>query len=119
MNIPCPGLYGAASRCNSIIIMMKGRTNSMRCSSAFCSCGTPHAADGNMPGRCSRRSLLRSILAAGVFTPGFGAMLAAPDTAHAQTAISPDQALKEMMDGNMRFVQQEMRAYEDDLKLLK
>jgi carbonic anhydrase len=91
----------------------------MKCSSAFCSCGTPHANDGNMPRRWSRRSLLRSTLAAGALTPGFGAMLAAPTTALAQTAMSPDQALKEMMDGNKRFVQQEMRAYEDDLKLLK
>jgi carbonic anhydrase len=33
--------------------------------------------------------------------------------------MTPDQALKELMEGNRRFVEQPMTAFNDDLKLLK
>lgn len=45
--------------------------------------------------------------------------LAAAPTARAQTALSPDAALHEMMEGNTRFVEGRMTSFNDDLKMLK
>jgi carbonic anhydrase len=68
----------------------------------------------------SRRGLLRSGLAAAAsLSSGLGATLALPAAAWAQNNMSPDEALKQMMDGNKRFTGQQMTSFNDDLKLLK
>jgi carbonic anhydrase len=42
-----------------------------------------------------------------------------PVVAHAQSNITPDQALKELMDGNARFAANKMTSFEHDVELLK
>jgi carbonic anhydrase len=62
---------------------------------------------------------VRSLVTSASLSVGLGAALAVPTAAWAQNDITPDQALKELMDGNRRFVEQPMTAFNDDLKLLK
>jgi len=64
--------------------------------------------------------LLRSgaALTAGLMA-GWGAEIALPKIARAQTQMTPDAALQTMMDGNRRFTQGQMTSFNDDLKLLK
>jgi carbonic anhydrase len=50
---------------------------------------------------------------------GWGAEIALPKIARAQTQMTPDAALQTMMDGNKRFTQGQMTSFNDDLKLLK
>lgn len=60
-----------------------------------------------------------SLAAAACLSAGLRATPALPAAAWAQNDMTPDQALKELMDGNRRFVEQQMKAFDDDLKLLK
>ena len=62
----------------------------------------------------SRRQWLGTAAAALV-----SAGLAAPSTALAQTAKTPDEALKALMDGNRRFVERKLTFYEEDLAILQ
>lgn len=62
---------------------------------------------------------MSSTIAAATSLAGFGATLAVPAPAWAQNDMTPDQAVKALMDGNRRFVDQPMTAFDDDLKLLK
>ena len=48
-----------------------------------------------------------------------GTEFAMPRGALAQTTLSPDEALKELMDGNTRFTSQRMTSHEHDLAILK
>ncbi|MEG4117543.1 carbonic anhydrase [Microcoleus sp. N9_B4] len=56
----------------------------------------------------SRRNSLKFVAGAigtGILAVGAGADLAAPEPAIAQTDLTPDAALKELIDGNKRFVE--------------
>ena len=66
----------------------------------------------------SRRYFLRTTVAttAGGLV-GFGAFVA-PPSAFTQTALSPEAALRELMEGNQRYVTGSMTAHEHDLALL-
>jgi carbonic anhydrase len=48
-----------------------------------------------------------------------GLEFATPSPVLAQTTLSPDAALRELMDGNRRFTAERMTAYEHDLAVLK
>ena len=64
----------------------------------------------------NRRDLLRMAVAGGV---AVGAGVAAGATrAHAQTALTPDDALKALMDGNARFRAGQLTSFQADLTLL-
>jgi carbonic anhydrase len=63
--------------------------------------------------------MLSSLTGAASLSAGLSATLALPATAWAQNDMTPDQALKELTEGNRRFVEQPMTAFDDDLKLLK
>ncbi len=68
----------------------------------------------------SRRKFLRMGLAGtvvGLATSGL--QLATPLTAWAQSEISPDAALSELMEGNKRFTANRLTAHEHDLDILK
>lgn len=68
----------------------------------------------------SRRGFLASsaVGAAGLLA-GAGAELLPASAARAQTTLSPEGALHEMMEGNRRFVEGRMTSFNDDLKMLK
>ncbi len=85
-----------------------------------CGCGAVHSEVGSCPERWSRRGLLRTgaAVTAGLMA-GWGAEIALPKIAWAQTQMTPDAALQTMMDGNKRFTQGQMTSFNDDLKLLK
>ena len=85
-----------------------------------CGCGAVHSEVGSCPERWSRRGLLRSGAAlTAALMAGWGAEIALPKIARAQTQMTPDAALQTMMDGNKRFTQGQMTSFNDDLKLLK
>lgn len=69
----------------------------------------------------SRRAFLQMGVGgavAGILTSA-GAELLNPLPADAQSDLSPDQALKMLLDGNARFVAGKMTAYKQDLRVLK
>jgi carbonic anhydrase len=70
----------------------------------------------------TRRDLLRMAVAGSV-TLGLGVGPVAPDLgtlrrAQAQTALTPDEALKALMDGNARFAAGRLTSFQEDLTLL-
>ena len=65
----------------------------------------------------SRRSFLGAS-AASLLTAGSLDFLSAP-ALYAQSPLTPDEALKELMDGNERFAAGRMTSIEQDLKVLK
>ena len=65
----------------------------------------------------SRRAFFREI-AAGAAAAGF-AGLTLDLTASAQTTLSPDAALQQLIDGNRRFADGHMTSFDEDLTLLK
>jgi carbonic anhydrase len=69
----------------------------------------------------SRRSLLRAGAAgsAAAFLAATGADLAALRPALAQSVLTPDAALKQMMDGNQRFIDKKLTSFDEDLTELK
>jgi carbonic anhydrase len=69
----------------------------------------------------SRRSLLRAGAAgsAAAFFAAAGVDLAGPRPALAQSVLSPDAALKQMMDGNQRFIDKKLISFDEDLAELK
>jgi carbonic anhydrase len=68
----------------------------------------------------SRRQLLRTGLTATAAAFVASALdLTLPSAAHAQSKLTPDAALAELMEGNKRFTSGKMTAYEHDLVILK
>ena len=67
----------------------------------------------------NRRDLFRMAVAGSVAL-GVGVMSGAtgPRRAHAQTALTPDEALKTLMDGNARFTAGRLTSFQEDLTLL-
>ena len=65
----------------------------------------------------SRRVFFREI-AAGAAAAGF-AGLTLDRTASAQTSLTPDAALQQLIDGNRRFADGHMTSFDEDLTLLK
>jgi carbonic anhydrase len=95
------------------------RPDSSQSTGISCACGPLHE-EGAACLTWSRRGLLRSGLAAAAsLSAGFGGTFALPTAALAQNNMSPDEALKQLTDGNKRFTQQQLASLNDDLKLLK
>jgi carbonic anhydrase len=71
-------------------------------------------------GILSRRRFLRATVAgtAAGGLAGLGAGVVAPRSALAQSTLTPDEALKELMDGNQRFIEEKGTAHEHDLQIL-
>lgn len=67
--------------------------------------------------RFSRRNLLTAAAAAGA--GGLAVRAAAGRIAFAQTPLSPDEALKRLMDGNARFTSNALTSFNDNLSLLR
>jgi carbonic anhydrase len=66
-----------------------------------------------------RREFLGSAIAAGIGAATAGIELASPATVHAQSGLTPDQALKQLMAGNERFAANKLTSIEHDLEVLK
>jgi carbonic anhydrase len=69
----------------------------------------------------SRRHFLQTATGgtvAGLLTAA-GIELAAPHSVIAQSALSPDAALQELMNGNKRFTSDQLTSFEADLRILK
>jgi len=67
----------------------------------------------------NRRDLLRMAVAGSVaLGAGVMAGATAPRRADAQTALTPDEALKTLMDGNARFTAGRLTSFQEDLTLL-
>jgi carbonic anhydrase len=68
----------------------------------------------------SRRNLLRmGLAAAAVGFSGGGLELAIPPAVHAQSTLTPDAAITELMNGNKRFTSGRLTAHEQDLAIIK
>jgi carbonic anhydrase len=65
----------------------------------------------------SRRAFFRKALTAGAATTV--SQLTQGFSASAQTALSPEAALQQLIDGNRRFAEGRMTSFDDDLKVLK
>lgn len=73
---------------------------------------------GDNSHRVSRRDFLSAAAAAGAVGLVAGSV-AGGATAQAQTTLTPDEALKRLMDGNARFVSGAMTSFNDNLSLLR
>jgi carbonic anhydrase len=67
---------------------------------------------------CSSAAALAGVVAAGIAADSKQNLLQ-PEPVLAQTNLNPDEALKELMDGNQRFASGRGTAHEHDLVLLK
>jgi carbonic anhydrase len=87
------------------------------CETETCNCGKTELPAAAL----SRRRLIGAGVAGAALglLAGAATELASPPAAQAQTTLTPDQALKALMDGNDRFVAGTMTAYTHDLELLQ
>ncbi len=71
--------------------------------------------------RVSRRGFLSgaALTTAAAMAAGAAIELATPRAAHAQSTLTPDAALQALMDGNRRFTERKMTAFDEDLSILK
>ena len=70
---------------------------------------------------CGRRHFLQNVLSSAVLgvAAQAGIQLAVPEKLSAQTKLTPDAALQELLAGNQRFVANQLTSIEQDLTVLK
>ena len=93
----------------------------IRNSSAIERIETAQPSHGEVEGYMSRRHVLRGGVggaAAGLLASA-GVEFASPRASFAQSKLSPDAALKALMEGNQRFVEQRVTHDKEDLAILK
>jgi carbonic anhydrase len=94
-------------------------TFSTTCSNAYGCCEAARESGSPQIGWSRRRFVATSMIgAAGVLTAG-AVDLATSVSARAQSALSPDSALQELLDGNLRFTERKLRSFDEDFKMLK
>ena len=75
---------------------------------------------GQNAGNVSRRAMLeRSVAAALATTLGLGSWTERLSSTAVKTDLSPDDALKRLMDGNARYAAGKLTSFQEDLQLLK
>jgi carbonic anhydrase len=81
------------------------------------SCGCAACAGEGL----SRRGFLSgaAVTTAAAVAVGAAIDMAAPRVAYAQSTLTPDAALQALMDGNRRFTERKMTAFDEDLSILK
>jgi carbonic anhydrase len=69
----------------------------------------------------SRRHVVRAALGGAIAATisGVGTELAGSRSASAQSTMSPDDALKALMDGNQRFVERRLTSFQEDMDMLR
>jgi carbonic anhydrase len=88
------------------------------CRAAHCGSEDP-AVDADRVALASRRRLLGGAVAGALASVVAGSGFTASSPASAQTFDSPDDALKNLMDGNRRFVERKLTFYQEDLAILQ
>src|SRR3954449_1627371 len=85
---------------------------------------SPHSefpvTSSSQPTLSKRRKFLRMGVrgaVAGFMTPA-GMELVTPSSVQAQTTLTPRMALRELIEGNQRFVDVKLRSFEQDLAIL-
>lgn len=66
---------------------------------------------------CSRRTFLHTVAASAFAAATVNALL--PRPALAQTTLTPDAALQALSEGNRRFVDRQLRSFDEDLAILR
>ena len=68
-----------------------------------------------------RREFLRTVISSAIVGAAAwaGLDLVAPEEVNAQTSLSPDAALQELLAGNQRFVANQLTSIKDDLPKLR
>ena len=87
------------------------------CSQSLCNCGSAEPCRTNDKG-LPRRHFLATAIAGTVATLA-GAELVSTRPALAQSTLTPDDALKSLMDGNQRYVGGQLLSLDEDLSILK
>lgn len=85
-------------------------------------CSTDGSAETTISGNDSSRRQFLQMAMVGTLSglvAAAGIEIATPRLALAQSKLSPEAALKELMDGNRRFVSGSLTAFEQDLAILK
>jgi carbonic anhydrase len=82
-------------------------------------CDAVTERDGNVATMESTRRKFIQMAVGGTAGLAAGVELITPPRVLAQSNLSPDAALKELMDGNQRFTARQMTAYSHDLDILK
>jgi carbonic anhydrase len=92
----------------------------IRAVDAGCGCSSgPAGHKGNATGHdLTRRGFLTSSIG-GTAALLAGTTISAPRPALAQSTLTPDAALKELMDGNQRYVDGQLNSLNEDLSILK
>jgi carbonic anhydrase len=96
------------------------------CGLGGCRCHGDPSDAANLPIRestmptLSRRHVVRTALggAMAAMISAVGTELAGSRPASAQSTMSPDEALKALMDGNRRFVERRLTSFEEDIDIL-
>ena len=96
------------------------------CGSGGCLCHGHGSGADNLPipestmPTLSRRHVVGAALggAMAAMIPGVGTELVASRAASAQSTLSPDDALKALMDGNRRFVERRLTSFQEDIDIL-
>lgn len=85
-----------------------------------CGCGncSDEQIDMGRDGNMARRRFLCGAIA-GTAAVLAGASIMSPRPASAQSTLTPDEALKAMMDGNARYVAGQLQSLNEDLSILK
>ena len=90
--------------------------DSERCEIETCGC---HEHEPASPALSRRRLLGATVTGAAVaMVAAAGTELARPSAANAQEPMTPDEALKALMDGNQRYIDGKMTSFEHDLEML-
>jgi len=78
------------------------------------------SASCSLGGCLSRRHFFGATLggASAAMLASIGAEFAAPRAASAQSTLTPDQALRSLMDGNRRFVERSLTSFQEDIDML-
>lgn len=99
---------------------MQPESSIVRHIGAACGCERCSTAQGDTEkdGDLSRRGFLASAIG-GTAAILAGATASATRPALAQTTLTPDAALKELMDGNQRYVGGQLQSLNEDLSILK
>jgi carbonic anhydrase len=80
-------------------------------------CKLAHRATSTASTTHSRRAFFREVLAGAAAVATAGQTL--NSTVSAQTALSPDAALQQLIDGNARFAESRLTSFEEDFSILK